>query len=80
MYKNLLPIEICQRIQNVYGKSMISVQHVRKWFRKFKSGRENIVGEGNLGRLISFVDKTFENEVDAIIQCRDVKKIDSYRL
>ncbi len=43
MYENLPPIKIYRRIKNVYGESTISVQHVRKWYRKFKSGLVNIL-------------------------------------
>ncbi len=66
MYKNLPLIEIYRRIENVYGESMISVQHVRKWNREFKNGCENIVGESRSGRMISVANKMFENKVDMI--------------
>ncbi len=72
MHENLLRIEIYQRIKNVYGKSMISVQHIRKWYRKFRSGCENIVDESHSGKPNSVADKMFENKVDSIIQ-RDQK-------
>ncbi len=39
------------------------VQRVKKWYRKFKSGRENIVNESCSGRQISVTNKTFENKV-----------------
>ncbi len=60
MYKNLPPTEIYLRIKNIYGEFTISVQYVGKWYRKFKSGHENI---------ISVADMTLENKVDTIIQC-----------
>ncbi len=58
MYKNLPPIEIYRRIKNIYSEFEMSVQHVRKWYRKFKSVRENIVNESHSGRPISVADKT----------------------
>ncbi len=68
MYENLPSIEIYRRIKNIYGESMIRVQRVRKWYRKFKSGCENIVKESHSGRPISVADKMPKNKVDAIIQ------------
>ncbi len=67
MYKNLPPIEIYRRIKNVYGESTITIQYVRKCYRKFKRGHENIIDESRSGRPISVIDKTLENKVDAII-------------
>ncbi len=69
MYKNLPPIEMYGMIKNIYGKCRISVQHVKKWYRKFKSDCEIIVDESYLGRPISVVDKILENQTDTIIQC-----------
>ncbi len=42
---------------------------MRKWYRKFKSGRENIADESCSGKLISVADKMLENKVELIIQC-----------
>ncbi len=69
MYENLPPVEISRKIKIVYGESTISVQHMRKWYRKFKSGCENIIDEIRSGTPISITDKTLENKADTIIQC-----------
>ncbi len=54
---------------------MISVQQVRKWYRKFKSGRENIVDESRSGRSISVADKTLETKVDVVILCDQKERL-----
>ncbi len=69
IYKNLPPIEIYLRIKNVYGEFTSSVQYVKKWYRKFKSGRKNIIDESHSGRPISVANKTLGNKDDTIIQC-----------
>ncbi len=77
MYKNLSPIEIYRRIKNSYGESMISIQYVRKWYQKFKSGCGNIIVEIHSERPISVAEKMLESKVNAIIQCdRKVKLSD----
>ncbi len=68
MYENVAPIEIYRRMKNVYGDSVFSVQHVRKWFRKFKAGRESIADESREGRPISAATKTLEEKVDEMIR------------
>ncbi len=42
------------------------VQHVRKWYRKFKNGHEN---ESHSRRPISIAEKMLANKVGTIIQC-----------
>ncbi len=69
MYENRPPIEIYQRVKNAYGESTISIERVRKLFRKFGSCYKNIVGKSCSGRLVSVVNKTLENKVDGNIQC-----------
>ncbi len=63
MYKNLPPIKIYRGVKNIYGESKISVHHVRKWHRKFKSGCENIVDESRSGSPISVADEMLENKL-----------------
>ncbi len=62
----------------INGESTVSVQHVRKWYKKFRSGRENIVDESCSGRSISITDKMLENKVDTIIQCKLKSEIICY--
>ncbi len=69
LYENLSLIEIYRRIKNVHSESTINIQHVRKWYKKFNSGCENIVNESCSGRPISIADRTLKNKVDTIIQC-----------
>ncbi len=69
MYENLPHLEIYRRIKNIYGESVISVQHVKKWYPKFRSGCENIFDENRSRKPISITDKMLENKVDAVIQC-----------
>lgn len=48
--KKLQPVEIHRQLQEVYGESCISVQHVRKWCREFSNGRTDIHDEQRSGR------------------------------
>ncbi len=75
MYENLLLIEIYEKIENFYGEYTISIQHVRKWYRKFKSSCENIVAESYAGRPIFVADKKLENKVGAIILRDQIAKL-----
>lgn len=44
------PIQIHHRLQAVYGPNCISVQHVRKWCRYYKEGREDLSDRVRSGR------------------------------
>jgi hypothetical protein len=39
MGKNVPPVEIHRELVTVYGTNVMTVQHVRKWCRKFNSCR-----------------------------------------
>ena len=48
--KKLTPIEIHRQLEEVDGKTCISVQHVRKWYREFSEGRTDVHDEQRSGR------------------------------
>jgi len=48
--RNVLPSEIHHHICQVYGDSTMSDGMVRKWFRMFNEGRENVHDEARSGR------------------------------
>jgi len=48
--RNVLPSEIHHQICQVYGDNAMSDGMVRKWFRKFNEGRENVHDEARSGR------------------------------
>ncbi|KAJ8944495.1 hypothetical protein NQ318_011753 [Aromia moschata] len=48
--KKLQPVEIHRQLSEIYGKTCISIQHVRKWCREFSEGRTDIHDEKRSGR------------------------------
>jgi len=48
--RNVLPSEIHHQICQVYGENAMSDGMVRKWFRMFNEGRENVHDEARSGR------------------------------
>jgi len=48
--RNVLPNEIHHQICHVYGGNAMSDGMVRKWFRMFNEGRENVHDEARSGR------------------------------
>lgn len=45
MFEKVAPTEIYLRLKAVYGDSVISIQHVREYYIKFKDGRMSITDE-----------------------------------
>ena len=48
--KGTAPIEIHHEIQRVYGSNVMTLQHVRKWCRKFGGCRVSVTDEQRSGR------------------------------
>ncbi len=58
---------------------LCDIQHVRKWYKKFKSGRKNVMDKSPSRKLISVTDKTLENNVDTIIRCIEKQEYPTLR-
>jgi hypothetical protein len=43
--KKFSPVEIHRKLVTVYGANVMTVQHLRKWYREFNSGRVNVMDE-----------------------------------
>jgi hypothetical protein len=65
MGKKVPPVEIHYELVTVYGGSVITVQHVRKWCREFDSGRVNVLDEQRSGQLSTSADLV--QDIDAAV-------------
>jgi hypothetical protein len=66
MGKKVPPVEIHRELVTVYGADVMTVQHVRKWCRKFDSGRVNVMDEQRGGRPSTSADLV--QDIDAAVQ------------
>ena len=54
--KGTAPTEIHREIQTVYGSNVMTVQHVRKWCRKFTGRHVSVTDEQKSGRPSTSAD------------------------
>ncbi|KAG8229294.1 hypothetical protein J437_LFUL010048 [Ladona fulva] len=69
--KKVPPIEIHRQLCNVYGEKCMYVQHVRKWWKEFTTGRTDIHDEDRCGRP-SISDEIIEKVEKLVLEDRRV--------
>ncbi|XKL66243.1 hypothetical protein PGB90_009663 [Kerria lacca] len=70
--ENVSVTEIHKRLKSAYGNSVMSIQHVRKWRKLFKSGRVCIEDEERGGKPVSVSTNVLMDKVEALIQSSEM--------
>ena len=72
--KGTVPIEIHREIQTFYGSNVMTMQHVRKWCRKFSGCRASVTDEQRSGRPSTSADLVLAFEETVHANCRVLLK------
>jgi hypothetical protein len=63
--KKVPPVEIHHELVTVYGGTVMAIQHVRKWYREFDSGKVNVKDEQRSGQPSTLADPV--QDIDAAL-------------